>query len=266
MWPLDPDDFVSLPKNHEYTETGDSLYFIVLKGAMFCLSELEIPRPVTADEFRWLDVELISKTFLGSGRGTVCFAVEVKGSVPENYVLSDLRSWLGRVEPGMFYLAGRAKQIIEWDKDNQYCGRCGVRTESHEHDRARECPQCRWIAYPRISPSSIVLVINGGKMLLARNSAWPNGMFSTLAGFVEPAESIEQTVHREIMEEVGIKVRTLKYMGSQSWPFPNSLMLGFHAVYDSGDLHFADGEIADAHWFDAENLPNIPGSPLSRDG
>ena len=95
-------------------------------------------------------------------------------------------------------------------------------------------------------------------MLLARNAAWPNGMYSTLAGFVEPGESIEQTVHREVFEEVGLKVGKLRYFGSQSWPFPNSLMLGFHAEYASGEIVCQEGEIADAQWFKADSLPQIP--------
>lgn len=258
MWPLDPDDFQSLPIQDEQTISEDSLYFVVLRGGLLAISDQGIPRPITADEFRWLDVAVISKTFLGRWRGIPCYALEVEGSVPDNYVVGDLRSWLGRVESGMFYLAGRAKQIVDWDRDHRYCGRCGEPTVLHEHDRARECDDCGLIAYPRISPSIIVLVCNNDKMLLARNAAWPNGMYSTLAGFVEPGESIEQTVHREVMEEVGIKVKNLRYMGSQSWPFPNSLMLGFHAGYDSGELRFNDGEISDAKWFGADELPNIP--------
>jgi len=95
-------------------------------------------------------------------------------------------------------------------------------------------------------------------MLLARNAQWPTNMFSTLAGFVEPGESIEQTVHREVLEEVGLKVKNLQYLGSQSWPFPNSLMLGFHAEYDSGEIVCQDEEIAEAHWFTPDDMPNIP--------
>ena len=102
-------------------------------------------------------------------------------------------------------------------------------------------------------------------MLLARNARWPQGMYSTLAGFVEPGESIEQTVHREVLEEVGLRVRDLRYFGSQSWPFPNSLMLGFHAEYDGGEIICQEGEIADARWFKYDQLPSVPpGTAISR--
>ena len=120
------------------------------------------------------------------------------------------------------------------------------------------CADCRIVNYPRLSPSIIVLITKGEEMLLARNANWPTNMYSTLAGFVEPGESIEQTVHREVHEEVGLRVENLKYFGSQSWPFPNSLMLGFHAEYRDGDIVCQPGEIADAQWFTKDTLPQTP--------
>lgn len=122
------------------------------------------------------------------------------------------------------------------------------------------CEDCGIHAYPRLSPSIIVLIHQGDKVLLARNHRFPEGMYSTLAGFVEPGESIEETLVREVKEEVGVNVHNLVYQGSQSWPFPNSLMLGFHAEYESGDIVLQEDEIADAKWFDCHALPNIPGS------
>lgn len=260
MWPFQPDDFRSLPKSAEQEENGEALYFTVIQEQLLSINEHGIPRPVTSDEFRWLDVEVSRRIYMGEWRGQSCYALEASGHVPREYLLSDLRAWLGRVEPGMFYLAGRAKQLIEWHKNHVYCGRCGEKTDDHGLDRAIECRQCGLVNYPRLSPSIIVLVRRGTEALLARNALWPSGMYSTLAGFVEPGESIEQTVHREIWEEVNIKVNNVRYLGSQSWPFPNSLMLGFHAEYESGDIAYHDGEISDARWFKHNELPNIPGS------
>ena len=260
MWPFDPDEFLSHPVNHENRSDPDALYFCMMGDQMLSISEGGIPRAIEADEFRWLDVETRSKNYLGAWRNQPCFALDIDGDVPPGYAVSDLRGWLGRVEPGMFYLAGRAKQIVEMVRTNQFCGRCGAKMEDHRSDRARSCPACGFVAYPRLSPSIIVLVRRGDDMLLARNFNWPQGMFSTLAGFVEPGESIEQTVHREIKEEVGLCVKNLRYLGSQSWPFPNSLMLGFHCDYDSGELTFHDEEIAEARWFRFDDLPNVPGA------
>ena len=128
----------------------------------------------------------------------------------------------------------------------------------YSEDRAKICNDCGLIVYPRLSPSIIVLVRRDEEMLLARNANWPRGMYSTLAGFVEPGESIEQTVHREVFEEVALQVGNVRYLGSQSWPFPNSLMLGFHATYEQGEIQCQEGEIADARWFRYDDLPSVP--------
>jgi len=120
------------------------------------------------------------------------------------------------------------------------------------------CEACGISSYPRLSPSIIVLVHRGREVLLARNHRFPDGMYSTLAGFVEPGESIEETLIREVEEEVGVLVKNLEYLGSQPWPFPNSLMLGFHAEYESGEFVLQEEEIADAQWFHYTGLPNKP--------
>ena len=208
--------------------------------------------------FRWLDMDLGDRLYLGQHEGGPAYAVRAKGTVADPYVSSDLRGWLGRTAPSMFYLAGRASQIVAWNEEHQFCGRCGAAMENHASDRAKQCPACGLISYPRLSPSIIVLIRRGAEMLLARNAMWPNGMFSTLAGFVEPGESIEQTVHREIKEEVNLDVTNLQYRGSQSWPFPNSLMLGFHCDYAGGDIVCQEGEIAEARFFTKDDLPNMP--------
>ena len=259
MWPTEPDSFVSLTSAPENADSDDALYFVYLKDEILCISEQGIPRPITADEFRWLDVEVTFKHYLGHWQNTSCYALGATGQAPEGFTTVGLRGWLGRVDAGFFYLAGRAKQIVEWHRDHQFCGRCGEPMQDHATDRAKHCSRCDLISYPQLSPSIIVLVRRDDEMLLARNAAWPTGMYSTLAGFVEPGESIEQTVHREIHEEVGLTVENLHYLGSQSWPFPNSLMLGFHADYHSGDITYHDQEIAEARWFRYDEIPNVPG-------
>lgn len=258
MWPFDPDGFEPELEPADDVDQAESWLFVHVGGKLAAIVEQGVPRPITGDEFRWLDVEVHSRHFLGRFRGRACFAVEASGRLPEGYSLSDLRGWLGRVEPALFYLAGRAQQVVEWQATHRYCGRCATPTEDHPQDRAKVCPECGLVSYPRLSPSIIVLITRGEEVLLARNANWPTGMYSTLAGFVEPGESIEQTVHREVAEEVGVQVRNLRYLGSQSWPFPNSLMLGFHAEYAGGDIVCQDAEIADARWFRYDDLPNIP--------
>jgi NAD+ diphosphatase len=265
MWPHDPDEFESLAQVPEGQSHDDAWYFVIVGQEILCVSENGSPRPILADEMRWLEIDRHAEIFLGRYQGRSCFAVVASGRAPQGYALLNLRAWLGRVAPPVFYLAGRAQQLADWERDHRFCGRCGTNMENHSVDRAKQCPSCGLISYPRLSPSIIVLVRKGEEMLLARNANWPRGMYSTLAGFVEPGESIEQTVHREVLEEVGLRVKNVRYLGSQSWPFPNSLMLGFHADYASGDIVCQEGEIADAKWFHYSDLPGVPpGTAISR--
>ena len=194
--------------------------------------------------------------YLGDIAGTHCHVLEVEQCDGE---FSGLRSLFGKTDNFMFSLAGRASQVLDWFRTHQFCGQCGQKTEIHDKDRAMVCVPCKAFYYPRLSPSIITLVYRGDEMLLARNHRFPEGMYSTLAGFVEPGESIEETLKREVHEEVGVKVRNIQYKGSQPWPFPNSLMLGFLAEYDSGELNLQEEEIADAKWFHYTELPKIPG-------
>lgn len=171
----------------------------------------------------------------------------------------DLRSLMATLDPLSWNIAGRAVQLADWYRDNRFCGRCGGPMERVNNERSVACPVDGFAAYPRLSPAVIVLVEDPeGRALLARNVAWPMPMYSTLAGFVEPGESLEDTIHREIREEVGIEVTDLAYFGSQPWPFPNSLMLGFVAKWTSGPLLLAADEILDARWYTPDDLPMIP--------
>ena len=159
-------------------------------------------------------------------------------------------------------VAGRAFQIVEWDRSHQYCGRCGARTRDRTSERAKECPVCGFVLFPRVSPAMMVLVTRGRELLLARANRFPQAMYSALAGFVEPGESIEDCIHREVREEVGIEVDRLRYFASQSWAFPHSLMIAYNAEYAGGEMRPCDEEIADARWFTLDALPQLP-SPVS---
>ena len=164
----------------------------------------------------------------------------------------------GALDDAQFALAGRAVQIVEWERTHQYCGACGRVTVARTSERSRECPRCRLVAYPRLAPAVMGLVRRERSLLLARSPRFPEGMYSALAGFVEPGETLEQCLEREIYEETGIRVRNARYFASQPWPFPNSLMIAFFADYVAGEIR-ADGvEIVDAQWFGVEDLPRLP--------
>jgi NAD+ diphosphatase len=154
--------------------------------------------------------------------------------------------------------AGRAYHLLNWEKGTRFCGRCGAPTKDKEDERAKVCTACGAIVYPRISPAVITLITKGKSILLAHNAHFKAGMFSLIAGFVEPGETLEKTVAREILEEVGIEVDNIRYQGSQPWPFPDSLMLGFRAEYRSGDIKPDGIEIVEAGWFTRDTLPNLP--------
>jgi NAD+ diphosphatase len=202
----------------------------------------------------------VRKHYLGMLAGRDCFAIELdtRTVVPEGMALHGLRGLYGRLDDDLFSIAGRAIQVLDWDRTHQFCGRCGTPTEDHPTERAKRCPRCGLSNYPRLSPAVIVLVRRDDEILLARAHNFAGAFYSTLAGFVEPGESLEDTVRREIMEEVGIEVDEIRYFGSQPWPFPNSLMIGFTARYAGGEITIDNNEIKDAAWFHRENLPRIP--------
>lgn len=181
---------------------------------------------------------------------------------PGDHEFLDLFSLHGRTDEERWMLGGRAVQIMEWSRTHKFCGRCGVETDSMDGERARRCPKCRLMVFPRLSPAVIMLVHRGDEILLAQGVAFRGPMYSALAGFVEPGETIEQAVRREVFEEVGIEVGEVAYQDSQPWPFPNSLMLGFRAEYTGGEIRRQESEIVDANWYNVRELPNIPG-PIS---
>lgn len=171
-----------------------------------------------------------------------------------------LRSLFSAMPGESLAIALRANQLLEWDRTHQHCGACGTPTVREARERARRCPACALSAYPRISPAMMCLVTRGKEILLARNVNFPAGRFSALAGFLEAGESIEEALHREVREEVGVQVKNLRYFASQSWPFPNSLMIAFTAEYAGGELKPDGHEITEAAWFSATHLPQLPPS------
>jgi NAD+ diphosphatase len=158
----------------------------------------------------------------------------------------------------IFQLLGYAAQIATWAREHRFCGACGRPTVQIAGERAMYCEHDNLRFYPRISPSMIVLITRGDEVLLARSPRFVPGVYSTLAGFAEPGESIEDCVRREVMEEVQVRLRNIQYMGSQCWPFPHSMMLGFHAEYESGEIVPQADEIEDARWFRIDDLPPLP--------
>jgi NAD+ diphosphatase len=203
--------------------------------------------------------------FLGLLVDRHCWAVDAdeSGDLDDAADYLDLFTLWGTVDEVTWTLAGRAVQLVEWARTHRFCGRCGQPTEDASGERARRCPACRLLAFPRLAPAAIMLVErDDGSALLARNANFPPGMFSCLAGFVEPGETLEETVRREVREEIGVEVGDVRYHSSQPWPFPHSLMIGFTATWRSGDIAVDGTEIAEAAWFRPAELPQVP-PPMS---
>lgn len=161
---------------------------------------------------------------------------------------------------GGFVQAGLAFQIMHWRRTNRFCGRCRTPMQESRTERAMQCPECGQQVFPTLSPAIITTVEKDGKILLGSNTNFPAGRYSVLAGFVEPGESLEEAVAREVFEESSIRVKNIRYFGSQPWPFPNSLMLAFLADWESGEPKPDGEELIDVRWFSPAELPDIPPS------
>lgn len=200
---------------------------------------------------------------IGDWQGHPCYAVELTSAdILPTLEPTPLRSLHASVGMEGFMLAGRGFQLLDWQRHHRYCGRCATPTLKVDHEFAMRCPKCGLLAYPRISPAIMVLIHRGNELLLARSPRFAPGIYSALAGFVEPGETLEQAVHREVREEVGVEVRNLRYFRSQPWPFPDSLMIAFTAEYASGELTPDPQELEDAGWFPVDQLPSLP-APVS---
>lgn len=218
----------------------------------------EIPRIKDVVSF---NSNLMSNRYVGEFDKRPCFFMELSDdfTAPPGMEFNGLRGLFGLLKYELFVLAGRSFQMIQFEQRHRFCGRCGSPTEFKKGEYARICPACSLIRYPGVFPAIIVAVIKDRHILLARSRRHPKGRYSVLAGYVEPGETLEDCVRREVKEEVSVAVKNIRYFGSQSWPFPNSLMVGFTADYLEGDISVDNDEIVDAKWFTAANLPNVPG-------
>lgn len=245
--------------------TGSEWWFIFHDNKLLVKKEGNEVNILKNTDLTDLNLNIIRSQYLGSFDGDNCYSAEIGEIImdSEKMGLRDLRSLLGLLKEDMFSIAGQAFQIVNWDRTHQYCGKCGAQTVPKTNERAKACPECGFLSFPRISPAIIVAIIRDNKILLAHNSQFKNNMHSAIAGFVEPGETFEECVRREVEEEVGIKVKNIKYFGSQPWPFPHSLMIGFTAEYAGGEIKVDGVEIDDAGWFSVHSLPDMLPSKYS---
>ena len=212
-----------------------------------------------------LNIQFKDHMYIGIGNnGNDIYAVDISDTTDDinigykSLIEYDLRHLLAISEPDDIVLMGRANQLLHWIKSNKYSGYSGELNKFNVKEQALHCPSTSSMMYPQIAPCVLAMVTRGNEILLARNNLFPEGLFSVLAGFVEVSESAEETVEREVMEEVGIRVKNIQYVGSQPWPFPSQLMLGYKCEYESGDLVIDEDEIVEANWYTVDKLPYVP--------
>ncbi|MDD3654344.1 MAG: NAD(+) diphosphatase [Desulfotomaculaceae bacterium] len=237
-------------------------WFIFYKHKLLTLFVHDtITIPFTTD-LAAISLKAVKKQYLGRLDNYPCYTVDIstEPNLPENMKFISLRQLFWGIEQKLFWLAGKASQIIHWDHTHQYCGRCGTPTNEKLYEYAKVCPNCGLDAYPRISPSIIVAVLKAGEILLVRSKHFKMPFYTVISGFVEPGETLEECLKREVKEEVGIGVKNITYFGSQPWPFPSSLMIGFIAEYEKGEISIDEEEIEEARWFTADSLPHLPDS------
>jgi NAD+ diphosphatase len=243
------------------SQNGHALWFVYSGYRLFVKVSGDTASIPATDEIETLGVRMERRLFLGSYRGRPCFATEGTLACESlaDASFQELRSLFDLLETGIYEIALLGVHLVKWDKACQFCSACRGFLRQRIDMRAKECEECGRFEFPRISPAIIVLIEKGDELLLARSTRFPGSFFSVLAGFVEPGESLEEAVHREVKEETGILVKNITYFGSQPWPFPDSLMIGFTAQYASGEIRIDGEEIAEARWCKSDSLPQIPG-------
>jgi NAD+ diphosphatase len=205
--------------------------------------------------------------YIGDLDGIPCYAGDLpkETGIPQPYKIEALRPLYGRLPQDLTRTARFAVHLMHWDRNTRFCGACGAPTQDKQEERAKVCPSCKTLFYPRIAPAVIVAILDGKKILLAHNKRFATPVYSLIAGFIEMGETAEQCIEREIMEEVGLRVKNIRYFSSQPWPFPDSLMLGFTAEYAGGQVRADGDELLDARWFCPPDMPTLPaGDSIAR--
>jgi NTP pyrophosphohydrolases containing a Zn-finger, probably nucleic-acid-binding len=191
-----------------------------------------------------------------SGCSGVLLAPDAEAPADGRFI--PIPSYFHAHEDGENARTSRMKGYVNWLDSTRFCPFCGHPLQLHASENALECPACGRLHYPRIEPCIISLITRGDELLLLRSVRDTAGIYACLAGFVEIGETLEQALRREVREETGLEIRNIRYAGSQGWPFPDQLMVGFYAEYESGEIRIQESEIADARWFRRDALPPLP--------
>lgn len=236
-------------------------WFVISAGDILVAEDKQIPHGYLS-ELPMPDLREYKTVFIGELRERHCYLViadfgDTNFAAVGEFV--SVRELINEGDDELFAMAARAKQVADFLATHRFCGRCGARMQAVDWELAMHCHSCQHRCYPRISPCIIVAIRRDNQILLARGKRHPEGLYSVLAGFAEAGEALEQTLAREVMEEAGVQIKNPRYVSSQSWPFPNSLMVGFVADWAAGDVRIDPFELEEGGWFDINKLPKIPG-------
>lgn len=252
----------SSPSFLEPAEASGSAYCFLFKGNRLLVAGhngiLSIPLLHNLEK---LNIESSGLLYLGSINNRPCYAAGLTNTegLSQECEFVPLRELYSALSESLWQTAGLALHLSDWNKNSRHCSRCGSALVMKQDERAKICPACNRISYPRINPCVIAAVVKYDKILLARSSRFPNiNLYSVLAGYVEPGETLRECVRREVNEETGIAIKNIQYFGSQAWPFSSSLMVGFTAEYAGGEIRIDEHEIVDAGWYAADDLPEVP--------
>ena len=240
-------------------DPGGAGWWLLLQGGgmLFEMSDDEACLPFGENPLPELDVEPL---YIGQWRDLPCRMMEVSRTppLPSQLLRQPLRIAEPQVPPAMLSLGGLGQMILHWEKGSRYCGECGAPMSRLPGEWGKQCGVCKTHHFPRIHPCVIGLILRGEEVLLVRKAEWANGRYGLVAGFVEFGECLEEALAREVAEETNLQITNIRYLGSQSWPFPSQLMCGFVADYAGGDIELKDNELADAGWFRLDSLPVLP--------
>lgn len=236
-------------------ENLDNCYWFIFKDDTIFLAKSS--EELTIPELSYNNQQFKYTHFLGLLNNIPCFCAETDFKLDEftNFPIRQAYEHLG---DNLFKIARRALQILKWDKTHQFCSQCGTKLVSKTDELAKICQNCDGLTFPKFSPSIIVAIKKENKILLARSPHFQPNMFALISGFIEPGETAEEAVVREVMEEVNLQIKNIRYFATQAWPFPDTFMIGFTADYAAGEIKINTKELEQAKWFDIDDLPLLP--------
>lgn len=240
-------------------DLGGSGVWLLLQGGAMLVVRTEQGYALPAGDSPVL-AALTAPLYIGQWQNKPCRMLKVPAAtkLPSQFHKEPLRSMETKISIELLTLGGIGQMIYHWEDNSKNCGHCGEKMIRLKGEWGKECQHCNISHYPRVHPCVIGLVIKGDEILLARKPEWTDWRYSLVAGFVEFGESLEETMMRETVEETNIQIKNLRYVGSQSWPFPSQLMCGFVADYAGGEIKLNDHELADAKWCKLDQLPTLP--------